>query len=127
METNELASNLRVSVSRLLRVIKREVKQDKLLSLTERSTLGSILQHQNLLSSELASIEKVTSQSMSQIINKLYKNGLIKKVPSEKDKRKIFISVTPEGRELIESKRNKTSEWLAKTIAEKTTEEESRF
>lgn len=126
MEINnsELASELRVAISRLLKVMKREIKQDELLSLTERSTLSRIGQTSQVLPSELARFEKVTSQSMSQIINKLFKNDLIQKAPSTEDKRKVFISITPKGQEFIELTRNKTSEWLTKTISEKTSEEE---
>lgn len=124
LNDNELASELRVSMSRLLKVLKREVKHDDLLSLTERSTLSCIYQQSEMLPSELAAKEKVTSQSMSQIINKLYLNGYIEKTPSTEDKRKTIISITSKGKEFIELKRNKTNEWLAKIISEKTTDEE---
>lgn len=124
ISNNELATRLRVAISRLLKIMKREVKHDELFSITERSTLSLISQTPQILPSELARIEKVTSQSMSQIINKLFENGLIRKTPSTKDKRKVFISITPKGQEFIELKRNKTSEWLTKTISEKTSKEE---
>jgi DNA-binding MarR family transcriptional regulator len=124
---NELASGLRIAVSRLVKVMRSEVRQDETLSLTERSTLSLIYQHPRMLPSELAVKEKVTSQSMSQIINKLSHNGYIKKKPSTEDKRKVFITITAKGREYIELKRNKTSEWLAKEISEKTTEEEKEI
>jgi DNA-binding MarR family transcriptional regulator len=127
LNDNELASELRVSMSRLLKVLKREVKHDDLLSLTERSTLSCIYQQSEMLPSELAAKEKVTSQSMSQIINKLYLNGYIEKTPSTEDKRKTIISITSKGKEFVELKRNKTNEWLAKIISEKTTEAEKEI
>lgn len=124
INNNELATRIRVSISRLLKVMKREIKHDELLSITERSTLLLIAQTPQILPSELARIEKVTSQSMSQIINKLLANNLIQKTPSTKDKRKVLISISPGGQEFIELKRNRTSEWLTKTISEKTSKEE---
>jgi DNA-binding MarR family transcriptional regulator len=124
---NELASRLRISISRLVKVIRSEVRQEELLSLTERSTLSMVYQHSNMLPSELAAKEKVTSQSMSQIINKLSLNGYIKKTPSMEDKRKVIITITSKGSEFIEIKRNKSREWLAKTITEKTTETEKEI
>jgi DNA-binding MarR family transcriptional regulator len=121
---NEIASGLRTAMSRLVKVLKYEVKHDESLSLTERSTLVLVYQHPKMLPSELAAKEKVTSQSMSQIINKLSDIGYIKKTPSIKDKRKVIITITSKGKEFVELKRNKTSEWLAKAISDKTTTEE---
>ncbi len=127
IDDNELASKLRISISRLVKVLKREVKHDELLSLTERATLSMVYQHSKMLPSELAAKEKVSSQSMSQIINKLSHNGYIKKTPSTEDKRKVIITITSKGKKFIELKRNKTKEWLAKAISEKTTEAEKEI
>jgi len=124
---NELASGLRIAVSRLVKVIRSEVRHNELLSLTERSTLSLLYQNLKMLPSELAAKEKVTSQSMSQIINKLSLNGYITKTPSTEDKRKVIITLTSMGKEFIELKRNKSQEWLAKTISEKTTESEKQI
>ena len=123
---NELASGLRTAVSRLIKVIRSEVRHDELLSLTERSTLALIYQHSKMVPSELAFKEKVTSQSMSQIINKLVRVGFVKKTPSIEDKRKVIITITSKGKEFIELKRNKSQEWLARAISEKTTEAEKK-
>jgi DNA-binding MarR family transcriptional regulator len=124
---NELAARLRVTVSRLLKVIRNEVKHDELLSLTERSTLSMIYQYTRMLPSELAAKEKVTSQSMSQIINKLSLYGYIVKTPSLEDKRKVILSISPKGKEFVELKRNKSQEWLAKALSEKTSEKEKEI
>ncbi len=124
---NELATKLRESISRILKVMKREVKHDEQLSLTERSTLSLISRSPQITPSELARTEQVTGQAMSQIINKLIVLELIQKIPSETDKRKVFISATSKGQNFIELKRNKTSEWLAKSIPEKCTEEEKKI
>ena len=121
---NELASRLRISMSRLVKVIRNEVKHDELLSLTERSTLTMVYQYSEILPSELAFMEKVTSQSMSQIINKLLKLGFVKKTSSKKDKRKVIITISPSGKKLIDKKRQEKQEWLAKAIFEKTTQKE---
>ena len=121
---NELASLLRMSITRLVKVIRSEVRHDELLSLTERSTLSMVYQYSKILPSELAAKEKVTSQSISQIIKKLELNGYIEKTPSLEDKRKVIISLTSKGKEFIELKRNKSHEWLEKAISEKTSEDE---
>ncbi|MDD2303499.1 MAG: MarR family transcriptional regulator [Prolixibacteraceae bacterium] len=124
---NELATKLRESISRILKVMKREVKHDEQLSLTERSTLSLISRTPQVTPSELARTEQVTGQAMSQIINKLLRLELIKKIASEADKRKVFISATSKGQDFIELKRNRTSEWLTKSISERCTEEEKKI
>jgi DNA-binding MarR family transcriptional regulator len=124
---NELASRLRMLMSRLLKVIRTEVRHDELLSLTERSTLSMVYQYSEILPSELAAKEKVTSQSMSQIINKLSHHGYIEKTPSTEDKRKVIITITSKGKEFIDLKRHKSQEWLEKAISEKTTEAEKEI
>ena len=124
IDDNEIATNLRVVISRLLKILRKEIKNDESLSLTERSTLSLVYQHSEILPSELALIEKVTTQSMSQIINNLLEHGFVKKTPSKKDKRKVIITITAAGKKSIENKRSKTQEWLAKSIFEKTTQKE---
>jgi DNA-binding MarR family transcriptional regulator len=118
---NELALQLKTAISRLVKVIRHEVRHDEILSLTERSTLFLISQQASMLPSELATKEKVTNQSMSQIINKLCHIGYVIKTPSIEDKRKVIVTVTSKGKEFIEFKKNKKTEWLAKTISKKTT------
>jgi hypothetical protein len=55
---NELASRLRMLMSRLLKIIRTEVRHDELLSLTERSTLLMVYQYPEILPSVLAAKEK---------------------------------------------------------------------
>jgi DNA-binding MarR family transcriptional regulator len=121
---NEIAANLRVVISRLVKILRNEIKNDEMLSLTERSTLALVYQSSEILPSELAVMEKVTNQSMSQIINKLLELGYIKKTSSKTDKRKVIITVTSGGKKFIEKNRHEKQEWLARSIFEKTTQKE---
>src|ERR1700689_3449212 len=126
-DNNEIAANLRVVISRLVKILRNETRNDELLSLTERSTLALVYQHEQILPSELADMEKVTSQSMSQIINKLAEHGYIKKTWSKTDKRKVIITITANGKKIIERKRQEKQEWLARAIFEKTTQKEKEI
>lgn len=127
INVNEIAENLRRVISRLLKILKNQTKNDELLSLTERSTLVSIYQYSEILPSELAVMEKVTAQSMSQIINKLLEHGFIKKTPSKTDKRKVIITITATGEKIVEKRRLEKQEWLAQSILEKTTQKEKEL
>jgi DNA-binding MarR family transcriptional regulator len=72
-------------------------------------------------------MEKVTAQSMSQIINKLLEHGFIKKTPSKTDKRKVIITITATGKKIVEKIRLEKQEWLAQSILEKTTQKEKEL
>ena len=121
---DEIAANLSMVISRLVKILRKETRNDELLSLTERSSLGLIYKNGEMLPSELAAIEKVTSQSMSQIINKLFKAGYIEKTPSQKDKRKVILTITEKGKNLVEKRKREKHEWLANSIFEKTMQKE---
>ena len=106
IDENEVAASLRVVISRLVKILRSETRGEELLSLTERSTFALVYQSGEILPSELALIEKVTSQSMSQIINKLVGLRLIKKTSSKADKRKVIITITTGGKKYVEAKRH---------------------
>jgi len=115
----EIAASLRTVIHRLVKVLRKQTHNQEMLSLTERSTLGLLYQQGELLPSELAQLEKVTTQSMSQVINHLFKRDLIRKTPSVDDKRKVKLSLTPAGKHYIEQLRQEKQEWLARVLHEK--------
>ena len=124
IDDTELAAGLKPAMSRLLKILRREIRKDASFSLTELSALGSIYKHAGLTPSELATREKVTNQSMSQILNKFEERGFILKTRSDEDRRKILITMTPKGKTFVKHKIHKKRAWLAEAIAQKTTESE---
>src|SRR5215475_2050845 len=106
----ELASGLRATISRLVKLLRRETHNDAQLSLTERSTLGLLFPDNRLTPSDLARTEKVTTQSMSQVINHLAELNYIHRTPSGEDKRKVLLSLTPAGKAYIEQLRREKQE-----------------
>lgn len=115
----EVAASLRSIIHRLVKVMRRQTPNKEMLSLTERSTLGLIYQQGKILPSEAAQVEKVSTQSMSQVINHLFEIGYISKTGDENDKRKVLLSLTPSGKEFVERRRQEKQEWLARTLHEK--------
>jgi len=86
------------------------------LSMTEVTTLSNLYHNASLFPSEMAEMVKVKAQSMSQILNHLEELNLITKTPSAKDKRKISISLSSHGREMVEQTRGERDEWLSNAI-----------
>jgi DNA-binding MarR family transcriptional regulator len=96
-------------------------------NLTERETIGHLLRTPSLLPTELANLTKVKTQSMSHILNKLEKQGVIKRTPSKEDGRKVFISITPTGKKIVEKARHEWDEWLQGVIEKSLSEKEKEF
>ncbi|MEN0054007.1 MAG: MarR family transcriptional regulator [Mucilaginibacter sp.] len=119
-----LASELRTVVTRLTKKMRKKSSTALQLSLTERSTIALLDQYGELLPNELAAMEKITTQSMSQILNKLLLMGLIKRRISETDKRKAIITLSDEGRTLLYQVRYEREEWLNRALDATCTEEE---
>jgi DNA-binding MarR family transcriptional regulator len=119
----ELASELSTVVTRLVKKLRKGSATGEQLSLTERTTLG-LLQHRGMLPSELAAGEKITNQSMSQILNHLFELGLIERTASETDKRKVIISLSELGKETVLRVKSEKNEWMAQALAAACTDEE---
>src|SRR5947208_3141560 len=93
----EMAASMRTAIQRLVKVLRKQTHNDEMLSLTERSTMGLLYTQGGLPPNELAQIERVSAQSMSQVIGNLSELSYISKTPSVEDKRKVLISLTPTG------------------------------
>lgn len=122
----ELASELSTVVTRLVKKLRRESATGQQLSLTERTTLA-LLKDGGMLPSELAAAEKITNQSMSQILSHLLELGLIDRTASETDKRKVIISLTTAGQETIQRVKSEKNEWLSRALAAACTDEEQEI
>ncbi|MFB9841171.1 MarR family winged helix-turn-helix transcriptional regulator [Mucilaginibacter ginsenosidivorans] len=126
-QDTQLATSLRNLLTRLVKKLRKESVTGRQLSLTERSSMALLQEYKQLLPSELASMEKITNQSMSQILGHLSGLGYVSRKGSETDKRKVLISLTPEGEKMLTQMRNERDEWLAKAIKESCTDEEQEL
>ena len=112
-----LAAELRTVITRLIKKLRKKSEVGAQLSLTQRSTLAMLYQNE-MLPSELAAQEKITNQSMSQVLNHLEELGLINRNASETDKRKVLVSISEKGLSLLLQMREQRNHWLARAIAE---------
>ena len=128
METSQLiAAQLRPLITRLVRKLRKLSPANNLLSQSERSVMVLLEQNGEMLSGELAVMEKITPQSMGQLLNHLTELDLISKTVSGTDKRKIIISLSDSGRKMIQQVRNERDEWLSKAIEQVCTEKEQKI
>jgi DNA-binding MarR family transcriptional regulator len=114
-QTQEIAARLRSTVTRLTRQLRKQnVSSD--FSNAELLTMSLLEQHGKMLSTELADMERVSKQAISQIINRLFDAKCVERFPSEDDKRKVFIGLTRLGEKHIIASRKIKEEWLVQTM-----------
>jgi DNA-binding MarR family transcriptional regulator len=120
----ELISQMRTTVTRLVKKLRKHSATGMTLSLTERSVMCLLYNTGELLPNELATAEKITNQSMSQILNHLTELGYINRRLSKEDKRKSFISLSAKGKTAVEQVRSEKDNWLYQAVINACTAEE---
>jgi DNA-binding MarR family transcriptional regulator len=124
MNSSELSSSLRAVVSALYKGLRKQLYSVDTYSMTELETIKHIAKNTSLLPSELAALTRIKTQSMSQILNKLEKQDVIKRTTSTEDKRKVSVSLTDSGVKFVEQARYDRDEWLKELIEKSLTEDE---
>ena len=127
MNSSELSSALRMAVAHLHKNLRKQMYSVDAFSMTEIDTIGQLSKNPSLLPTELAALAKVKTQSMSQILNRLEEQGIVKRTPSKDDKRKVAVSLTAFGKKLIEKTRYDRDEWLKGKIESSLTEKEKEL
>lgn len=123
----QYVAELRTVLTRLIKKLRKESTTGQQLSLTERSTLVLLQQHTALQPTELAAMEKITNQSMSQILAHLFELGYINRSVSETDKRKAIITLSKQGGEVLKQVRSERDKWLAQAIEATCTSQEQEM
>jgi DNA-binding MarR family transcriptional regulator len=130
MDQFELASALRSVVSDLHKRLRKQsysiAGADGNFSITEQTTISYLYREGTLYPSELAEINKIKKQSMSQVLNNLEAAKMIRRVISKEDKRKVAISLTAAGRKMVEQSRYERDEWLAGALRQVMAEKDIR-
>lgn len=123
---SELATSLRISVSRLARRMRAErIAQDLQpeLSDTQLAALAALERHTTMTPSALAEHEKVQPPSITRVIAALEVRGLIQRMPHPSDRRQVVLAVTDQGRDLVAKIRRLREAWLAQRLRELSSDE----
>jgi DNA-binding MarR family transcriptional regulator len=124
MDSSELSSSLRHIVSSLHKGLRKQMSGVNTYSMTEMETIGHLFRAASLLPTELAALTNIKTQSMSQIISKMEGQGIVRRTPSRSDKRKVYISLSPSGKRLVEKIKYQRDEWLKDVIDRSLSEKE---
>jgi DNA-binding MarR family transcriptional regulator len=67
---------------------------------------------------ELARRERVSAPAMTTRVDRLERDGLVERRPSEDDRRRVGITLTDEGQRLLRRVRSRRTAWLARRLGE---------
>lgn len=118
----QLAVLLRDAITRLNRRV-RQTRPVGDLTATQLSALASLEVAGAMTPRELADAERVRPPTMTKIVAKLEERGLVQRTPHPTDGRQVILAATPAGREMLAQFERAREEWLARRLAELTTEE----
>ena len=115
-DINDIAGALRVSIGLLLRRL-RQAQAEGELTLPESSALTRLDRGGPATASALAKLEQISPQSMGATLGGLEARGLVERRPDPADGRRVVLSVTGAGRDLLRDKRNARTQRLAKALS----------
>jgi DNA-binding MarR family transcriptional regulator len=122
-EIEELAGELRVSVGMLMRRLKQTDPSDDL-TMPETSALSRLDRGGPMTSSELARSDRVSPQSMGVTVAALEQRGLIARDRDPEDGRRIMLSLTEAGQQVVHSRRGARTEQIARALRDGFTHDE---
>jgi DNA-binding MarR family transcriptional regulator len=117
-----LATAMRISISRLARRLRVERfglgGTETVLSDIQLAALAALERHDSMTPGELAEHEKVQPPSMTRVIAVLEERGLVRRKPHATDRRQVLLTVTADGRDLVQRVRRRREAWLAQRLQE---------
>ena len=115
--TAEISHEFRLANGRLARRLRQEKAENELGS-GQFSALGVLHVHGPLTLTELSEFERVTPPSMTRTVKCLVDAGLVTRTDSTLDGRKIVLSTTDAGAEMMTETRKRRDAWLVQRIAQ---------
>ncbi len=116
IDRSEVAARLRLSATRLARILRQQA--DLGLTPSQATALATIWREGPLTLGALADTEHVTPPSMTKVVERLEELGLIERRADATDRRRVLAAVTPAGEALLAEARARKDALLATRIAE---------
>jgi DNA-binding MarR family transcriptional regulator len=112
--TSTTAERLRPLLLRLARRLRREVEHG--LTAGQVSILVSIRHSPGVGLCELAGVEGMSAPALSGYVDRLERAGLVRRVRSDTDRRRVGLEATAEGVRVLDAVRERRTEWLAERL-----------
>jgi DNA-binding MarR family transcriptional regulator len=125
-EVSRAAGDLRALVGRLARRL-RQASDVGEITLSQASVLSLLEREGPATPGSLASKERISPQSMGTLLVSLETLGLVSRTPDPTDGRRLVISLTEAGLQVIHGARRQKEERLARALADHFTAEEQQM
>lgn len=115
----KLAAELRPSILRLSRHLRREAQRGGSSSL-DAQLLGTLREEPGLGVSELADMEQMSRPAMSAHVKRLMQLGYVQRegAKADGDRRRIGLSITRSGSTYLRTVSERRADWLAERLGE---------
>jgi DNA-binding MarR family transcriptional regulator len=123
VDTTLLASRLRLALGHIVRRMRAEHR----FPFTQGSVLGRLDREGRKSIGDLAALERVRPQSMTQTIADLEADGLIVRCADPSDGRRTLVELTERGLSTLNEDRRHREGWLARTLSDDLTPREQRL
>ena len=111
----EVAAALRTAIGMLVRKL-RQAQLPGELTLAETAALSRLDRNGPAISSDLARLDRISPQSMGATLAALEQRGLIERRRDPADGRRVVLSITVAGRQLVNDRRGARSEMIAAAL-----------
>jgi DNA-binding MarR family transcriptional regulator len=111
-----LANDLRPVLLRLARELRKETEQFGITS-RQATLLLLVKRSPGLTLRALADMEAISAPALSGQIDRLESMGLLVRVRSDVDRRRVGLELTAEGERLLRSVRERRTAWLAERLS----------
>ena len=115
-DPDTVAAELRLSIGLLLRRM-RQIPTGDELTLSESAALARLDRGGPATAAELARAEQISPQSIGATLGALQGRGLIAKAPDPEDGRRMILTLTDAGLEVLRHRRNRRTEELARALS----------
>jgi len=113
---SDLASSLRLSVTRLARRLRQQATAEAEVSPSQLATLASVERLGPITLGDLAAVERVQPPTMTRIVSALEDAGLVSRHVDERDRRISRMQTTVAGRKFLERTRSRKDLYLSSRI-----------
>ena len=122
-EATEIASELRLSLFRLVRRLRTEHPSGAR-SFAQMGVLMRLYRNGPATLSELAAADGITPQSMARTLGELVEDGMLTRQPDPSDGRQILLSLTDKAEEMVRDFQSQRDGWLAVAMLARLSPEE---
>ena len=113
-DLTRLASQLRLAVARTARTLRREAGEG--VTPTLMCALTTLEHHGTMTVGALAEHERVTKPTVTRTVHALVDQGLVVRTGDVEDGRVVWLTLSAEGRRLVQRVRRKKDEYLSRKL-----------